>query len=176
MTTSRTIGVETSRLKIMPLSLRELKRYLEAGDLFEKEAGLQPSGREVAPDVRELVTRFTLPRMEKAKDSNYLFYTFWIVVEKSTQYIVAELGFKGEPNDKAEIEIGYGTMPSQRRKGFMTEAVGAMIEWAKLQPDVSFMLAETDESNTASIRILQKNHFECFDKRKKMLWWKVNVR
>jgi ribosomal-protein-alanine N-acetyltransferase len=176
MTTGRNTQVETSRLKIIPLGLPELRQYLQANDLFEKEAGLQQNGREVAPDVKELVTKFTIPRMEKAHDGNYLFYTFWIVVEKSTQCIVAELGFKGEPNGKAEIEIGYGTMPSQRGKGFMTEAVGAMITWARLQPDVSYMLAEADEANTASIRVLQKNYFDCFDKRKKMLWWRVDVK
>ena len=46
-----------------------------------------------------------------------------------------------------EIEIGYGTMHGQRRKGYMTEAVGGMIDWAKQRADVKYILAETDENN-----------------------------
>jgi ribosomal-protein-alanine N-acetyltransferase len=176
MTTIRNIAIETSRLKIIPLNKQELEQYLQADDVFEKQAGFQLNGRKVAPDVKEMVVQFTLPRMEKAAEDNYLFYTFWVVLEKSTQLIVAELGFKGEPNDKAEIEIGYGTMPSQRGKGFMTEAVGGMIEWGKSKPGIDYILAETAEINTASIRVLQKNSFECFEKRKKMLWWKIEVK
>ncbi len=176
MKTARDIPVETSRLQIIPLNVAELKQYLLADDIFEKQAGLKLSGRKVSPDIREMVNRIMLPRMERAVDDNYLYHTFWIVVEKKSGVIVAELGFKGEPNRKAEIEIGYGTMPAHRGKGIMTEAVGGMIGWAKQQDEVDYILAETDENNIASIRILQKNNFQRFDKRKQMLWWKIEVK
>ncbi|MBS1934647.1 MAG: GNAT family N-acetyltransferase, partial [Bacteroidetes bacterium] len=74
-----------------------------------------------------------------------------------------------------EIEIGYGTFFSQLNKGIMTEAVGGMIDWAKARTDVDYILAETDEKNIASIRVLQKNNFQQFDKIDDMLWWKISV-
>jgi RimJ/RimL family protein N-acetyltransferase len=106
---------------------------------------------------------------------HYLFHTFWIVVEKAGRTVVAELGFKGEPNLLKEIEIGYGTMPLQQGKGYMTEAVGGMLNWAMARTDIHTILAETDETNTASIRVLRNNRFVQFDKRGNMIWWKVTV-
>src|SRR4029077_7216253 len=147
--------VETDRLIILPLNYEQLDLYLQANGRLEKLLQLTDNGRIIAPDVKEMVINFTLPKIKKAGAANYLFYTFWIVVEKASKIIVAELGFKGEPNEKAEVEIGYGTMPGQRGKGFMTEAVGGIIEWARTQPAIKYILAETDEKNIASVKIVR---------------------
>ncbi len=168
--------IETARLLIIPLDHRQLSLYLEADGKFEIEFGLSLTGRRADPGVKERVIEFILPRITLATGDSYLFYTFWIVIERSTQRIVAELGFKGEPNDRGEIEIGYGTMPGYRSKGLMTEAVGAVVDWAKKRNDVKYILAETDEDNTASIRVVQKNWFTHFNTKGKMLWWKIAVK
>jgi RimJ/RimL family protein N-acetyltransferase len=57
----------------------------------------------------------------------------------------------------------------------MTEAVCGMIGWAKARPDVNYILAETDEKNAASIRVVQKNNFKYFTEKGRMLWWKIDV-
>ncbi len=168
--------VETSRLLISPLTREQLSLYLQAGDLFETATGLTCAGRIVMPAVKDMVTRFTLPQMANTGGDNYLFYTFWIVVEKSSRLIVAELGFKGVPTGSGEIEIGYGTMPAHQGKGFMSEAVGGMVRWGKKRPDVHCILAETAENNAASIKVLHKNNFTAYSKKGNMLWWKINVR
>jgi ribosomal-protein-alanine N-acetyltransferase len=164
--------LETPRLEILPLSYNQLVLYLSAEDKFEKEHGLTVNGRVVSSEVRDMVEHFTLPRMKLANDNDYLFYTFWLVIEKTTDTIVAELGFKGIPNNKGEIEIGYGTMPDQQGKGYMTEAVAGMIQWATGREDVEYILAETDENNHASIRVVQKNGFVQFARKGEMLWWR----
>jgi len=167
--------IETIRLKVIPLTYNQLVLYLSAEDKFEKEHGLAVTGRVVALEVKDIVERFTLPWMKLAYEDNYLFYTFWIVIDKTSEIIVAELGFKGIPNNKGEIEIGYGTMPDQQGKGYMTEAVAGMIQWAAGRADVEYILAETDENNYASIRIVQKNGFIPYNKKGEMLWWKITV-
>lgn len=166
---------ETTRLKIIPLTYNQLVLYLSAEDKYEIAHGLAITGRVVSPEVKEMVERFTLPRMKMTSEDNYLFYTFWIVVDKTSEIIVAELGFKGIPNNKGEIEIGYGTMPEQQGNGYMTEAVAGMIQWAAGRVDVGYVLAETDENNHASIRIVQKNGFVQFARKGEMLWWKRDV-
>jgi len=168
--------VETDRLIILPLNYEQLDLYLQANGRLEKLLQLTDNGRIIAPDVKEMVINFTLPKIKKAGAANYLFYTFWIVVEKTSKIIVAELGFKGEPNEKAEVEIGYGTMPGQRGKGFMTEAVGGIIEWARAQPAIKYILAETDEKNIASVKIVRKNNFQLIKQKGKMIWWKISVK
>ena len=150
--------------------------YLQGNGRFEKLLHLKDVGRTIAPDVKQMVAVFTLPKIKRAGPDNYLFFTFWIVVEKNTRSIVAELGFKGEPNEKGEVEIGYGTLPDQRGKGFMTEAVGGMVAWARKQSRIKYILAETDEKNTPSIRIVEKNNFLYTGKKGKMMWWRIDVR
>lgn len=167
--------IETTRLKIIPLTYQQLVLYLSAEDKFEKDHGLTVTGRVVAPEVKDMVERFTLPHMKLVYGDNYLFYTFWIAIDNSSKIIVAELGFKGIPNNKGEIEIGYGTMPRQQSKGYMTEAVAGMIQWVSGRADVEYVLAETNENNHASIRVVQKNGFVQFAKKREMLWWRKLV-
>ena len=168
--------VETARLTIIPLNHRQLELYMQAEGELEKELRLTITGRLVVPEIKERVIDLILPKVKSTITDEYLFYTFWIVVEKPSKTIVAELGFKGVPDKNGEIEIGYGTMPEQRKKGYMTEAVAGMINWAKQRADVKYILAETDENNLASIKVLQKNNFQLFDKRERMKWWKISVK
>ena len=165
--------VETERLLIIPLNQANLELYLEAEGKLEKKFQLTESGRTFSPDVKKMVQKDILVKMKASSGDNFLYFTFWIVVLKATKLIVAELGFKGEPTEKGEIEIGYGTMPSERGKGFMTEALGGMVGWAKNRTGVYAILAETEETNLASIRIVQKNNFVLTEKKGVMLWWKI---
>jgi ribosomal-protein-alanine N-acetyltransferase len=164
--------VTTDRLNIIPLTFSQLTDYLKAGNILEEKLGLAATGRTVAEEVKDMVDNFTLPNIKRSKKDAYLFYTFWIVIDRQRNVIVAELGFKGEPNYRGEIEIGYGTMPAERGKGYMSEALSGMVEWAKARPDINGILAETARENLASIRIVQKNNFRLFDERGDMLWWR----
>jgi [ribosomal protein S5]-alanine N-acetyltransferase len=165
--------LDTERLIIMPLSPEELSIYLQADGKLEMILGLTNTGRVVSPEVRSMVEQITIPKMMQAVKEEWLFITFWIAVEKLSKTIVAELGFKGVPNPRGFIEIGYGTMPIQRNKGYMTEAVSALIGWAKTQQQVRGVLAETNESNLGSIRVVEKNNFRRYGRKDKMILWKI---
>ncbi|HVM90104.1 MAG TPA: GNAT family N-acetyltransferase [Puia sp.] len=167
--------VETDRLIIIPLDCRQLRLYMQNSRKLDKELRISHTVRITPPRIRDRTEYLIIPEMKKADKDNYLYYTFWIVVEKSSRNVVAELGFKGGPNENGEVEIGYGTFFGYRRKGIMTEAVGGIIRWARNRSDVNCILAETDEENNASIKVLQKNHFENFCRKEKMLWWKKAV-
>lgn len=168
-------AVETERLHIFPLTPQQLHQYIQANDMLEDALCLTRTGRIMAPQVKQTVTGFTLPQIKKGPDSDYIFYTFWLVVDKQTRTIVAELGFKGPPNKAGEIEIGYGTLPAMQQKGIMTEAVKGMLQWAATRPDVNAVLAETNKSNTASIKVVQRNGFQQFEVKGNMLWWRADV-
>ncbi|MBO9631768.1 MAG: GNAT family N-acetyltransferase [Chitinophagaceae bacterium] len=165
--------LQTDRLYILPLTVASLELYLQGNDLFEMEHGLTLTNRNVAPEVKRYVNSITLPCMRKVPGDQYLFFTFWLVIENKTRLVVAELGFKGAPGPAGMVEIGYGTMQEARNKGYMTEAVGAIVKWASQRQDISTILAETDRTNTASIRVLQKNGFEQYDQKGDMLWWRA---
>jgi ribosomal-protein-alanine N-acetyltransferase len=168
-------AIETERLHLFPLTAAQLELYVQAHDKLEDALGLGSNGRTIAPQVQETVTKFTLPKMKKAAGNDYVFDTFWLVIDKQTRTIVAELGFKGAPDDSGKVEIGYGTMPAEQGRGYMTEAVKGLLQWACTRADISYVLAETHKSNTPSIRVVQKNGFELFEKKGEMLWWRKKM-
>ena len=74
--------------------------------------------------------------------------------------MIGDLCFVGEPNENGEIEIGYGTYEEFQKRGFMTEAVDGMIQWAKKQPAVKSIIAATQEKVTLPLYlVLLKNGF-----------------
>ncbi|MFO7742028.1 MAG: GNAT family N-acetyltransferase [Anaerolineae bacterium] len=81
------------------------------------------------------------------------------VIEREECAAVGLMGFKGLPDDGA-LEIGYGINPSYRNRGYATEMVEALTEWALSQPAVRRVIAECRTDNAGSIRVLEKAGFE----------------
>jgi RimJ/RimL family protein N-acetyltransferase len=104
-----------------------------------------------------------------------LYSTLWTIISKANNKMVGDLCFVGEPNANGEIEIGYGTYKEFEGNGFMTEAVGAMIEWAKQQPEVKAITASTDKTNVASYTILQKNQFVQVGESENLFHWRLKL-
>ncbi|HTF31571.1 MAG TPA: GNAT family N-acetyltransferase [Flavitalea sp.] len=163
--------VETKRLLIAALDNFQLNLYIGANNRLENELGLKSGDRVVSKDLQQMSDQVTIPAMRNANEGNYYFYTIWIVIDKAQNSLVAELGFKGTPNTRGEIEIGYGTLPLFQGKGYMTEAVDGMLGWAKNFPGVRSVVAETENTNSSSIRVLEKNGFQLVSKRGEMLIW-----
>lgn len=67
-------------------------------------------------------------------------------------------GFMGKP-ENGSVEIGYGTLDEFQGRGYATEAVSGLVQWALSQPDVSCVTAEVLPENPASVCILEKNGF-----------------
>lgn len=81
------------------------------------------------------------------------------VVERATLTAVGQLGAKGEPDARGDLEIGYGLNPDARNQGYATEAVGALVAALLERPDVRRVTAQTAVSNPASGRVLDKLGF-----------------
>lgn len=164
--------LETERLIIFPLSHYQLNLYLQTENKLEDALGLHQGNRTISPELMEALNETILPSVFSS--SNYLYSTLWTIVHKERNQMVADFCFKGMPNTAGEIEIGYGTYEEFQGKGFMTEALGAMIEWAFSQPNVKTMLAETDQKNESSHKTLLKNNFKQYKVVDAMIWWKLD--
>ncbi len=151
--------IETKRLLIRPLSAEELKKYIDSPDDFAKEIGLTPSRSMIDDETKEAILNDLLPNIvDPAMDSD--FYTMWIVIEKVQNAIIGGFCFHGAPNDKGEVEIGYGTDSDYRNRGFMTETIARMIGWIRENKNVKTIIAETDRENCSSVKVLIKNNFK----------------
>jgi RimJ/RimL family protein N-acetyltransferase len=58
------------------------------------------------------------------------------------------------------MEIGYSFVPSERRKGYGTEAAQLMIDYLFLSKDIARIHAIADVRNKASQRVLEKAGFQ----------------
>jgi RimJ/RimL family protein N-acetyltransferase len=57
------------------------------------------------------------------------------------------------------LEIGFVLIPSERGKGYCTEAVKTMVDYLFLSKDIVRIQAKTDSRNVASQRVLEKTGF-----------------
>ena len=58
------------------------------------------------------------------------------------------------------LEIGYGLVPSERGKGYCSEAVSILVDYLFLSRDVVRIQAQTDVRNVASQKVLERNGFK----------------
>ncbi len=150
--------LETTRLLIRPLTYDQLVKYLQNDHSLENELNLNASNRSIAAELKEALEQTLLPNVANPA-KNYLYCTIWTLIHKNENTMVGDLCIVDEPNEAGEIEIGYGTYDDHRSQGYMTEAVGAIIEWASTQPKVKSIIASTEKDNIASYKILEKNGF-----------------
>lgn len=167
--------IETERLLLLPLSYEQLVKYVKNDHSLEADLQLNETTRTISADLLEALEIGILPSVAK-KHKNHLYFTLWTLILKSENRMVGDLCFKGEPNTKGEIEIGYGTYDDFQGKGYMTEAVGGMIKWAATQPGVKYMLAETEKTNFASFRVLERNEFKMVQEFPSLLLWRRSVK
>jgi len=59
-----------------------------------------------------------------------------------------------------QLEIGYSLVPSERGKGYCTEAVKIMVDYLFLSKDTMRIQAQTDPRNIASQKALEKVGFK----------------
>ena len=170
--------VETTRLKIFPLKYDQVLKYIENKNELEKELGLVESNWLLSEHLIKMLRMKMLPVLKQKCDAvdceveNFMYNTIWLVVDKSLNAIVADFGVKGEPNSEGEIEIGYGTHAPFQNKGYITEAIGSFVSWEMHKAEVKFIIAETDNDNISSIRVLEKNNFEVYRTSDKSKWWR----
>lgn len=160
----------TPRLRLIPLEPRDLEQYRSNPAALEARLGLPLSRAVINIDVERAIT-VKLSRMAAAPRDRYLWYTFWLVVVESDQFGAGLAGFKGEPTALGSVEVGYGIDPTCQSKGYMTEAVGALIDWAFHDEKCRRVVAETLPENRASQRVLEKNHLRLINRRAGWMVW-----
>ena len=166
--------IETERLIIISLNYEQLVKYIKCDNSLEKESNLNESSRTISPELKEALEQTILPNVAD-KTRNYLYSTLWTAILKIENKMIGDLCIIGEPNANGEIEIGYGTYDEFQGKGFMTEMVSGIIEWAKTQPQVKSIIASTNKTNTASSRVLEKNDFSKVGEMDILFNWKLNI-
>ena len=128
-----------------------------------KEAQNYDNGPQIANHVKEL-----------EDDPTLYGWGSWLVLRKSDGLIIGDAGFKGRPDANQQVEVGYGFLESEWGKGYATEAVGRLLDWAFYTKAVRKVTAETDLNNIGSIRVLEKLWMKKTKTTADMIYWEKN--
>ncbi len=142
---------------------------------LETEFNLAQIPRDISIELKEALDETIIPQVADTS-KNYLFSTLWTIISKQDNAMVGDICITGEPNISGQIEIGYGTYEAFRNQGYMTEAVGAIMQWAKSIEEVKSILAITEKSNIASQSILIKNQFQQLHETETLIHWTYEIK
>ncbi len=147
-------SIFTPRLQLVSLDRRQLELTLQ--DIEALETSLKISlMREFLTERACRAIRMKIDKMQKADISRHDWLTYWLVVIREEQVGAGVLGFKGFPDENGSTEIGYGIDPAYQGKGYMGEAVQALVDWAFIHPFCKVVTASEVE-NPASRRLLER--------------------
>jgi RimJ/RimL family protein N-acetyltransferase len=96
--------------------------------------------------------------LEKAREGRSLELTDFLIEKKNGSKIGYIQHFT-HPAVK-RLEIGFSMIPSERGKGYCTEAVRIMIDYLFLSKDIVRIQAQTEPGNLASQKVLEKTGFK----------------
>lgn len=173
-TPSNTLPLKTEHLLLYPLSFSQLILYLNDPVQLGQELGFPVLAEAMLAEAGKAI-REKIIRMAEIPEKIHLWHTYWLLVlEENGQKVGVGLGgFKGEPDWEGEAEIGYGIDPAYRRRGYTTEAVQALIAWAFQSLGCRAVIAETNQSNIGSIRVLQNCGLTVYDEVEDSFLWRI---
>ncbi|WP_432703049.1 GNAT family N-acetyltransferase [Lysinibacillus sphaericus] len=164
------IELKTERLRILPLSADNLRLLIENPKKLELQLSLNESGRFLTMELQQAM-EIRLSKLLRDKE-NYIWYTNWVIVSHSLNCSVGGIMLKGLPNNHGEVIIGYYTLPEYQGNGYMTEAIGTMKNWLLNQPNVKFVIADTEKDNIASHRVLEKSGAQLYKETDALYYWR----
>lgn len=156
------MDASAGRLRVLNsprLTLVAANHALVASDLAGREALAAALEADVPdnwpPDL------YDRPAMEYAlrqlEDPFMQGWSFWYLVLTESNELVGLCGFKGRPDGRGSVEIGYSMLSQYRAMGLATEAAMRLIGWAFTHREVREVSAETLPHLRSSIRVLEKN-------------------
>ncbi|WP_339839659.1 GNAT family N-acetyltransferase [uncultured Flavobacterium sp.] len=83
----------------------------------------------------------------------------WAVTEKDNDKCIGIMGFFRTQPENYRTELGYMILPEHHNKGYVTEAVKTILNYAFNELDFNSIKATIDPENIASEKVLQKNGF-----------------
>lgn len=166
-------SINTDRFILMPLTLDIAGVLLKRDYDVIKEMGLNIGRGWPTGDTMDI-----LPVLEsKLKESREpTGFGMWLVVKKEDLRVIGDAGFKGEPDLRGEVEIGYGIAEEERRKGYGFEAAKVLVDWALSREDINAVKAECLTDNIPSIRILEKLGMVETGRDDSLIYWRISKR
>jgi [ribosomal protein S5]-alanine N-acetyltransferase len=163
-------NILTDRLIIVPITF-EMTQALLAGSNEEIEKlGIKTDINWPTQDTMDI-----LPIIYESLEKDRIPSGFetWMIVKKDNMQVVGDIGFKGKPDEKGEVEVGYGLVENERGKGIGFESLTAIINWAVSQDNVKVIKADCLIDNKPSARILEKVGMKEINRDQDLIYWEL---
>src|SRR3954452_18398382 len=83
-------------------------------------------------------------------------YGTYEIIRRSDGRVIGAAGFTGQPDETGAVRVGYGLAESARGAGYATEALKALLQWARGQDGLTCVLADTTKTNVASQKVMER--------------------
>lgn len=162
--------LKTERLILIPFTIQICNNILK-GDFSELfKMGLKKGQSWPDQDVMETVPKIlnNLSQVESPTG-----FESWMIIKSDTSEIIGDLGFKGFNHEKENVDIGYGIIEEERRKGYAEEAVTELIKWTLSKEIVKEITACCLIDNVSSMNLLEKLNFVALKNDNEMVYWSL---
>lgn len=172
---SSLLTLQSERLLLFGLGRNQLDLALHDLNKLCAQLGILADPEVFSTESRQAMM-IKMARMDHIDLRLHPWYTYFLLVRKEDRQAVGVCGFKGAPTPLGSVEVGYAMHADFRNRGYMTEAVRALVTWAFRQEACQRVVAETLHDNIASQRVLQKAGLVYDQAVENMLYWKIEKR
>lgn len=158
------MSLQTARLELRPATPTDLEAALAGAAALTSALGAEVPASWPPEFLDDRAFRFTLDRLRTHPDERrWWMYFLLLQREGNRPLLVGGAGYKGPPAPDGTVEIGYGIVADERRRGLATEATAALVEAAFRDPTVTRVIAETLPELVGSIGVLHRAGFHPVD-------------
>jgi RimJ/RimL family protein N-acetyltransferase len=153
------VSLYTKRLELVPATPEFVRAALSGNARLQETLGVEVPPTWPHQYLDAPAFQYILQRLEQDPLEAGWWLHFVVRSEGPTgRLLIGSAGYKGKPA-AGVVEIGYGIVSDQQRRGYASEAVEALLGHAFSFPSVGEVIAETLPELVASIGVLQKAGF-----------------
>lgn len=146
------VDIDTKRLHLKCIDLSDRDFIFEEfqDDFINRYLFDQEPTREIK-EAEDLINFYT---MKEPRDQNR-----WVLMENAGNKRIGTCGYHLWHREKKEVEIGFELLEPYNGQGYMSEAIGAIIDFAKAEMGVSTIRAIVYVENARCKRLVEKFGF-----------------
>ncbi|MEP7361161.1 MAG: GNAT family N-acetyltransferase [Chloroflexota bacterium] len=145
--------ITTPHLELVSMSLPFMEA-LAGHDMAGASAELDAEVSEWMADELENFLKFRLGQLRLDPTIRpWLGRSMVLTQGDGTKRAVGSIGFHGPPDEEGRLEVGYSVDPPFRRRGYATESVKALFDWAYREHGITRFVASISPGNEASLNL-----------------------
>ena len=151
--------IVTERLQLVPATVELAQAALDGPPTLGAALGAAVPATWPPEFLDPASLEFTLERLSEGPEQAGWWLHFVVLTYLNGRLLIGSAGYKGPPGPEGQVEIGYGIVRDQQRKGYASEAARGLLARAFADPVVHTVIAETLPELTGSIGVLNKCGF-----------------